>query len=318
VTISKMIDAIADRGRTPYPRRIKFTTWTLMYNRMKWITVDAMGREWERARVDAEVASDHAVTLQTSNVTALTIDMGPGANLLDVESKPAITIDGQKLTVPGPMSDRSWTVHLRKTGAQWGLGEMDPKELRKRHGLQGPIDDAFMDSFLMVRPTGAPMTAEVGAWCKAEQEHAIREWRRQLRGEARVKDDASVTDADIAASNLVLWGDPQSNKILAKVADKLPVKWTAQGIGVGGQHYPANSALIMIYPNPLNPRKYVVVNSGHTFREVDNLNNARQVPKLPDFAVVDATTVPDGYAPGKILDAGFFGERWEVVAGNGR
>ena len=42
--------------------------------------------------------------------------------------------------------------------------------------------------------------------------HAIEHWRRQFRGEARVKDDADVTDADIAAHNLVLWGDPRSNK----------------------------------------------------------------------------------------------------------
>ena len=316
VTISKMIDAIAERGSTAYPRHVKFTTWTLIYNHMKWITVDAMEHEWERARVDAEVTSDHTVAMQTSNVTALTIDMGPGANLLDVESKPQINIDGQKVTTLGPMSDRSWTVHLRKNGNQWEQGEPDAKELRKRHGLQGPIDDAFMDSFLMVRPTGAAMTSAIGAWCKAEQEHAIREWRRQLRGEARVKDDSAVSDADIAANNLVLWGDPQSNQILAKIADRLPVKWTAEGIGAGGRHYPANSVLIMIYPNPLNPKKYVVLNSGHTFREVDNLNNARQVPKLPDFAIVDGTTQPDGYAPGKILDAGFFGEKWEVIAGN--
>ena len=302
--ISRLIDANADRGSTPFPRRVKFTTWTLAYNRMKWITIDAMGREWERARVDADVTNDHTVTVQTSNVTALTLDMGPGANLLDVESKPVIMIDGQKVSTTSPMTDRSWTVHLVKTGAQWTAGELDPKELRKRHGLQGPIDDAFMDSFVMVRPTGAPMTPAIGAWCAAEQEHAVREWRRQLRGEARVKDDTAVTDADIASSNLVLWGDPQSNRILAKIADKLPMKWST---------LPANSALVMIYPNPLNPRKYVVLNSGHTFREVDNLNNARQVAKLPDYAIVDTTTLPDGYAPGKILDAGFFGEKWELT-----
>ena len=35
-----------------------------------------------------------------------------------------------------------------------------------------------------------------------------------------------MTDADIASSNLVLWGDPGSNKVLARIADKLPVKWT--------------------------------------------------------------------------------------------
>ena len=117
-------------------------------------------------------------------------------------------IDGQKVSVPGPMTDRSWTVHLRKSGSQWAVGELDDKELRKRHGLQGPIDDAFMDSFIMVRPTGTPLSPAIGAWCSAEQEHAIREWRRQLRGEARVKDDCAVTDADIAGEQSGVVGRP--------------------------------------------------------------------------------------------------------------
>ena len=43
----------------------------------------------------------------------------------------------------------------------------------------------------------------------------------------RSANDTDVTDADIANSNLVLWGDPGSNKVLARIADKLPVKWTA-------------------------------------------------------------------------------------------
>jgi hypothetical protein len=67
-----------------------------------------------------------------------------------------------------------------------------------------------------------------------------------------------------------------------------------------------------IYPNPLNPRRYVVVNSGFTFREWDYLNNARQTPKLPDWAVIDTRTSPDARAPGKVVAADFFGERWEL------
>jgi hypothetical protein len=78
----------------------------------------------------------------------------------------------------------------------------------------------------------------------------------------------------IANSNLVLWGDPGSNKILARIADKLPVKWEGSTLIVGTQKYPAEThAPILIYPNPLNPNKYVVLNSGFTFREYDYLNN---------------------------------------------
>src|SRR5207244_7511410 len=157
---------------------------------------------------------------------------------------------------------------------------VDDGTLRKRPGLQGPIDDAFMDSFLMVRPTGSPLNAASGAWVAAEQKHAIEEWRAQFRGEARVKDDTAVTDADIAHHNLILWGDPSSNKVLAKIAEKLPVKWDATRLEVNGERFASNIYMpILIYPNPLNPKRYVVLNSGFTFRDFDYLNNARQVSK---------------------------------------
>ena len=70
---------------------------------------------------------------------------------------------------------------------------------------------------------------------------------------------------------------------------------------------------MLIYPNPLHPKRYIVLNSGFTFREYDYLNNARQVPKLPDWAIVDTTTPPNSRDPGKIVDADFFDERWQVL-----
>jgi hypothetical protein len=252
------------------------------------------------------------VKVETSNVTAFTLSMGAGAGLLDPAGQATVAIDGQKVAVDGPASDGSWTARFRKSGSQWAEAKDEPAGVVKRHGLQGPVDDAFMDSFVFVTPTGTPAVAAVAAWVEAEQKRAIKEWRRQLRGEAQVREDAAVTDADIAASNLVLWGDSGSNKVLARIADKLPVKWTAEGVAVGTQKYPATHAPILIYPNPLNPKKYVVLNSGVTFREFDNLNNARQIPKLPDYAVVDTAVPPDERWPGKIVAAGFFDEEWKL------
>jgi hypothetical protein len=145
--------------------------------------------------------------------------------------------------------------------------------------------------------------------------HAIDHWRRQFRGEARVKDDTQITDADIENHNLILWGDPSSNAILARITDKLPVKWSKQNVQLGSASFPSSHHVpVLIYPNPLNPRRYVVLNSGFTFREYDYLNNARQVPKLPDFAVVDISVPPSSRSPGRIATAGFFTERWELPA----
>jgi dienelactone hydrolase len=313
IEIDRIINAIAERGRDPYPRKVRFTTWTLAYNRMKWLIIDALGKHWERARLNAVIESDSAVHIETANVTAFTIEMGPGGCLLDPAHKPAATIDGQKLTINGPMSDRSWTVHFRKSGSQWAVADSTiVPGLHKRHGLQGPIDDAFLSSFIFVSPTGTPLSQGVAKWVTHEQERAITEWRRQFRGEAQVRRDSDVTEADIAASNLILWGDPSSNKVLARIVNQLPVKWTAAGVVIGSNRYPLNTHVpIMIYPNPLNPKRYVVLNSGFTFRDADYLSNARQTPKLPDYAIVDISVPPDYRHPGKVVLAGFFNENWD-------
>lgn len=319
VELDRRMDAIAVRGRDAWPREVRFTTWTLKYNRMRWVVVDALEKHWERARVNATVTNDHAVQATTSNVSAFTLDMGTGASLLSPAAKVSVSIDGQNLDAPGPLTDGSWTVHLRKVVGKWSIGADDAGALRKRHDLQGPIDDAFMDSFIMVNPTGKAMNETVGNWVKSEEAHAIRLWRTQMRGDARVKDDSAITDADIASSNLVLWGDPSSNKVLARIAEKLPIRWTPDGVALGSRRFAAaTSALIMIFPNPLNPKKYVVLNSGNTFREYAQTTNSFQVAYLPDYAVVDLTTPPDSRWPGKIAAAGFFGEGWELLANDGR
>ena len=123
------------------------------------------------------------------------------------------------------------------------------------------------------------------------------------------------TEADAAAHNLILWGDPSSNAYLARIIDRLPVRWSAEGVTLGAEtHDAGRHAPVLIYPNPLNPKRYVVLNSGFTFREYDYLNNARQVPKLPDFAVVDVDSPPTSRAPGRIVQAGFFDEEWKPRA----
>jgi hypothetical protein len=283
IMLEEMLAPIVERGRDPNPEKIRFTTWTLAYNNLKWLTVDALEHHWERARIDAD-----GNTITTSNVAAFTVARA---------SRPArFIIDGQALTA------KTGPVHFRRVTNQWSIVLTDRTPgLHKVHGLQGPIDDAFMDSFLIVTPTGTPASPGTAAWIVSEEKHAVAEWRRQFRGEAQVRDDRDITSADIANNNLILFGDPGSNQILARIAAKLPMQWPKE----------ASQALILIYPNPLNPKRYVVLNSGFTFREFDYLNNARQTPKLPDYAIVDTATPPDARYPGKILQAGFFNEDWK-------
>ena len=211
-----------------------------------------------------------------------------------------------------PLSDRSLKLTLHRVGNDWKPGPLK-EDLRKKHNLQGPIDDAFMDSFIFVRPTRQSNHPKIDEWANAELERVIEHWRRHFRGYARVKDDVNVTAEDIATSNLILWGDPSSNQFMGQISKRLPIPWGEDAIEAKDDRYDAeHHALIAIYPNPINPDRYVVLNSSFTFREFAYLNNARQVSKLPDWAIVDVRTPPDSLWPGKIVAANFFNELWQL------
>jgi Prolyl oligopeptidase family len=314
VEIERRLANIAAAGRDRCPDVIHFTTWTLRYPKMHWVTVDSLESHWTRCRIHADARDSSNVVIKTQNCTALTLDMPSGYCRLSPINKVPMTIDSQKLTVSRPKLDRSWLVRLRRVKGQWQeeIGPDSSASLAKQHGLTGPIDDAFMDAFLFVKPTGTAWNDKVATWSEAERTRASFEWRRQFRGDAPMKDDTAITDADIANNNLVLWGDPGSNSVLAKLLAKLPIEWSKDTLKLNGQsHTAAGHAPILIYPNPLNPKRYIVINSGFTYREYDYLNNARQGAKLPDWAAVDLSIAPDTQNPGKIADAGFFDEAWQ-------
>jgi hypothetical protein len=277
---------------------------------MGWVEITALERHWDKAEVDAEVTADRQVRIQTRNVAGLRLHLDDAPRTVTLDDHPAAKPAGR----PAPGQP---LVAIKQNG-QWRLGYAPekPAGLVKRPNLQGPIDDAFMDSFLMVRPTGQPFNPAVGQWVQAELAEAVFQWRRQLRGQARIKDDRDLTEADLKNHNLVLWGDPASNRALARLADQLPIRWTAKGIVVQGKtHDPSQHALALVYPNPLNPERYVVLNSGPTFLQGSGSSNARQTPKLPDWAVLElAVPITERLGGKGVAAAGFFGEQWELRA----
>ena len=267
-----------------------------------------------------EVAHD-AVVIRRSEGEQNDIDVFilPTVGLIDLNTLDDVVdtsshgLPKSQLQAEGPFSDGSIRVvaHLNAKH-EWINGPI-ADVLRKRHNLQGPIDDAFMDSFIFVRPTGAAANEAVGKWADAELTRAIEHWRRHFRGDARVVNDVDVTDELIQSANLILWGDPKSNSVMAKIADKLPIQWSAEKITVGEKSYDsASHAPILIHPNPLNLNRYVVLNSSFTFRDYAYLNNARQVPMLPDWAVIGLSTPPNSVWPGKVVVADFFDEQWQL------
>ncbi|MGI8988650.1 MAG: prolyl oligopeptidase family serine peptidase [Bryobacteraceae bacterium] len=283
----KFLDRAVAEGRHA-PDHIRFVTYTTRFNHCFWVTIDGLVRHYERADVDARLESGGLV-VSTKNVSRISFSLA---------NKPrSLTIDGQSMGFQ-PSLDRISGKWVASRGAGF----------RKSHGLQGPIDDAFLDSFLCVRPTGKSSPAT--AYASKKLERFASEYAKYLRGDVRIKDDRAVTPEDIANSNLILFGDPASNAVIRRMAARLPLRWTKENIKLNGLQFSASENLpVLIYPNPLNPKKYVAINSGHTFHEADfQGTNALLYPRLGDWAIekMDGCNVD-----GTIAAGGLFDENWK-------
>ena len=291
------------------PAKISIQTCTLRYGKVHWVRILQLEKHWQDSRVDAEIQTDDGdkkgLTVTTKNVKSLE---------LSIFAYREMVIDGQPINIAKPV--RGTTPFLTKTDGrwQWQLENFDPaNSLVKSPGLQGPIDDAFMESFLVVTPSGQSKNERVQGWVEFELAHFQDRWRALYRGEVRTKRDVDVTPGDMEM-NLVLWGDPDSNRIIKRLIDRLPITWNEKELKVRGERQDASTHVpLLIYPNPLNPRRYIVLNSGPTHREGHDRTNSLQNPKLPDWAVIDISSPPNELSSGAVVDADFFDEQWRIM-----
>lgn len=306
-------EAKSKAGRPGFPgaSSIRFTTWTLKYNHCEWLKIEELQQHLERATVEGGLTKDNILLLRTKNVAALRIAR-------DVAE--TVVIDGAKLPLRPAADQLLPDVYYTLEGDGWKLLSYDESrafdknpDLHKRHNLQGPIDDAFMEPFVCVTGTGEAWSETQRDWSTFTLQQFQREFDKWLRGEVPVIKDHELSEEHIASRNLILFGDPGSNSVLARVLSKLPVKWTREAITVNGRDFdPESHGLSLIYPNPLNPRKYVVINSGHTMHEKDfRASNSWLFPKLGDIAVQKIERSGRGFTE-DIVWAELFDMHWKL------
>ncbi|MDQ6706194.1 MAG: hypothetical protein M3Z85_09515, partial [Acidobacteriota bacterium] len=277
------------------PDHIRFLTYTTRYNRDYWVSLDQLRKHYERAEIDAQRgAGGRQYEIATKNLTRVT--------LRETDRAASIKIDGQQLRVKHAPS-----ITLEKSASGWRAARK-PAGLHKVHALQGPIDDAFLDPFLLVRPTGTPWNNAVNNQALRTLARFDRLYAKFLRAHPRIANDTDVTDGDFAKYNVVLFGDPGSNRWIARVIGKLPVRWTQETVSLGGQTFPAaQSYPALCYPNPLSPSHYIVLNTGLTIEDREYRGDYG-MPRLGDFAVLK---VKEGAGVGDVEYAGLFDEAWQ-------
>lgn len=316
-TIMRLQGEQAAAGRPAYPPHVRYVTMTVRYPDCFWVGLLRQQHQYERSLVDAE-RRDNGWQVKTENVQTLRLVLPP-----EWQSRHQVTVGIDGRTIQAKVDPRRDSILLDRQTAGWAqVDDVSGWEVSaslgqwKTPGLAGPIDDAFTSQFLCVRGTGKPWNPEVQHHADLELERFSREWNKWFRGELPVTNDTDVTPEELQHKNLILFGDPSSNSLIARVLARLPIQWTAKTLTVVGKPYPAASSVpALVYPNPLAPNRYVVLNSGHTFHQADfKASNRMLYPRLGDFAVLQVAPDEKDPASARILTAGLFDESWHWPA----
>jgi hypothetical protein len=286
---------------------VRFKTYSLLYPRAWWVTIDAFERWGEPAEVNATLQPGNKLEVTTLNVARLTLRI-PDSRFQIPDSKAGFAVDPKAplaATVNGkpqklePNAEGTFTLEL----AAWKA-----TPLRKKPSLCGPIKDAFNARFHFVYGTAGGKEAAERNRTLARQ--VQKEWYAFAKGFRNVVPDTAIPEAEMGRANLILFGTPKTNALLAKMAAKLPIRFTDEGYEFLGKTYKAGetTGLMFIYPNPLAPERYIVVYDGQHYGE--KLGENHKYDLLPDFIVY--SDEPDYDDSNSFYVAGFFDGAWQL------
>jgi hypothetical protein len=126
--------------------------------------------------------------------------------------------------------------------------------------------------------------------------------------ETPVLADYEVDDDILSNYNLLLLGNSQVNSIIARVNDRLPIRFDGTDICVNGRKCGSELGFIEVYPNPLNSNRYIVMLCGNTedilVRMITTYRN------MPDYGVFTLET--DFSKPETFAAYGYFDECWRL------
>lgn len=314
----RQIGEYAAKGLNHQPQELRFVTWTLKYSRCHWLQVLGLTQHYQRGEISARWKDDLVEVDEPKNITRFAVFTSQLPN-----QPKKLRIGETELALEGKLPANPRGVVLSLDEGKWSIvaGPAEKAAPRKRPGLQGPIDDAFTTPFLCVRGTGQPWNVAVQSYADASLQRFAAEWRHYFRGDLPVKDDSAVTEGDLRTKNLILFGDPGSNSWIAKALPQLPLTWTKETLTLAGQDHPSGNHLpALIAPSPFKggEEHYVVLNSGHTFREAELAKlNYLLFPRWGDWALlqIDPSREKNAPAEEKILRAGYFDEKWRIRQG---
>lgn len=282
------------------PRHIRFRTANIAQsNTCYWVRIDRVVNVGRDAWLEG-FAEDSVVRLYTENIEQLTLFLDErlffsGIVRLEIDHKTV----SHKLFLPQ-------TIVVHKTPKGWRPGRAKSARIHKTFELYGPAKQVLMKPFAIVYGTQNPALVEILRHSATQE--ALR-WYLIGNGTTEIFPDTALIPMN---RNLILLGGPAENRLTNKIARQLPLT-----IHAGKLHSPLpglsgeSLAVILTYPNPLNPEKLVLVRMG-TDPQSTKLSLFWGIissgTAIPDFIMFDQRVRRFGW--NGVRSAGFFNSDW--------
>jgi predicted esterase len=241
--------------RNRYPDRVRFSTSRFKYDSAYWVRIDKL-TPGSLAGIDAKFTALNRLEITTSGLGAFTLNLA-GHPKFKAGRPVEATIDGAILTVPATGS-----LSFLQGDGGWTAAKYEAPPVSKRRGAEGPVGEAISSRHIYVYGTGGdPSREELQA--RRDQAAKAADWssqRGRLMVFPRVLADKDVRPSDLDSSNLVLFGTKETNGLIEKFGDRLPILFNSAAADYGlvyvflvGEHYVVVSSGLPWWTTPPPP-----------------------------------------------------------------
>jgi predicted esterase len=285
--------------RNLYPAQVKFSSAQYAYNSAYWVRFDKL-TPGTPSSIDANFTSPNKLAIATTNLDAFTLKLQKHPSYKS-DQPLEVMLNGKKIKITAKDSVSFQLVNGKWTNA---LYQLKPG---KQKGFEGPISAAIASRHVYVYGTGGNPTPEE---LKARQEVANKAanwsaYRNAFLGRVgvypRVVSDKEIRPSDLASCDLVLFGTKETNAVIEKFGDKLPVHFASTD---------ATTGLLYVYPVEGH---YVLINSGMPWWEGQSAQGFfsplphQMLNSSKDFVVYKGSL-------GNVVVDGYFDENWQLTA----
>ena len=240
-----IFDWFSQFKRDLFPEKVSFTTRWFKYSKAYWVNVDDMV-PGEPATIEAKFTAPNVLAVSSTGVNAFTLNL-EGHPQFSAGKKLSVTVNGKSFSIRSADA-----VSFMLKGAGWVNTRFTPGLTSKQKGAEGPLYAAVTGSHVYVYGTADNPPADVLA-ARRNQAMTAADWSGmggRISVFPRVIADRDVRSSDYVRSNLILFGTRETNSIIEKFADNLPMHLD-----------PAAENYGLVYIFPMN-RHYILINSG--------------------------------------------------------